>query len=36
MHHVVVMMVVMVVMHHAGVGRSDDRYRQECCENIGE
>jgi hypothetical protein len=34
-HHVMVM-VVMMVMHHAGAGRSNDRYSQECCENIGE
>jgi hypothetical protein len=35
MHHVMVMMVV-VMMTHAGVGRCDDRQRQECGENIGE
>jgi hypothetical protein len=40
MHHVVMMVVVVmmmvVVVTHAGVGRSDDCQRQECCENIGQ
>jgi hypothetical protein len=37
MHHVVMVVVVMMmVVTHAGVGRSDDCQRQECCENIGQ